>query len=86
MDESYLFVGLACGGLREVSIKRGEETINSDGPCLEDVEIGERELWVVHTTCGLGLWCCLYAVAERIRFSGLPVLASSSVCGRAFGR
>lgn len=59
MDESYLFVSLACGGLREVSIKRGEETINSDGPCLEDVEIGERELgwstqladWVFGVVC-----------------------------------
>ena len=74
-------VVFAEGAWQEVSTENNEkDEKDSDGPCLEDVGVGELELWERHRreqrAGAFGVVCVRWR--RQIRFSGLEVLASSS--------
>lgn len=52
----------------------GEEERDGNAPCLEDVGVDELGLRERHNCLAAtrALWCCLRAVAAKIRFGGLP--------------
>lgn len=80
MKRTFLVV-FAEGAWQEVSTENNEkDEKDSDGPCLEDVGVGELELWERHRreqrAGAFGVVCVRWR--RQIRFSGLEVLASSS--------